>query len=113
MRRTADYAWNLAELMARNGMHNSTDLAPHLNNHGLTMSSAQIWRLVTQRPERLSLPLLAALCDIFHCTPADLITVSAQDATNTKKVVNQVMDFKGPVSQARPRRARILRDESE
>ncbi len=113
MRRAADYTWNLAELMARNGMHNSTDLAPHLNNQGISLSSAQIWRLVTQRPERLSLPLLSALCDIFHCTPADLITVTAQDATTTKKVANQVVDYTGPASQARPRRARVLRDESE
>jgi len=28
MKRDVDYRWRLAELMARDGMHNSTDLAP-------------------------------------------------------------------------------------
>lgn len=112
MQRTADYTWNLAELMARNGMHNSTDLAPHLANRGITLSSAQIWRLVTQRPERLSLPLLAALCDIFHCTAAELVTVTAHDAA-ARKVVNQVVDMNTTASHARPRRARIIRDDAE
>lgn len=27
-----DYRWHVAELMARNGMHNTTDLAPRLRN---------------------------------------------------------------------------------
>lgn len=110
MQRTTDYEWRLAELMARNGMHNSTDLSPHLENRGIVLSSAQIWRLVTQRPERLSLPLLAALCDIFHCTAADIITVSAEDST-AKKTVNQVIDLNAAGSRARPRRARVLRDD--
>lgn len=111
MQRATDYAWNLAELMARNAMHNSTDLAPHLANRGIALSSAQIWRLVTQRPERLSLPLLAALCDIFHCTPAELITVTAHDAA-VKKAVNQVVDLNATASHARPRRARVIHDDS-
>ncbi|WP_275040582.1 helix-turn-helix domain-containing protein [Nocardiopsis alkaliphila] len=31
-------------------------------------------------PERLSLPVLAALCDIFECTPTDLIATRAENA---------------------------------
>jgi DNA-binding Xre family transcriptional regulator len=112
MRRTADYSWNLAELMARNAMHNSTDLSPHLVSRGIELSAAQIWRLVTQRPERLSLPLLAALCDIFNCTPADLISVTANDAVAPiKRAVGESLDLSAPTSRARPRRARVLRDD--
>lgn len=112
MRRTTDYDWKLSELMARNAMHNSTDLAPHLADRGINLSAAQIWRLVTGRPERMSLPLLAALCDIFHCTAADLIPVWGQEAAApVKKAVNSVVDLNAAGSRARPRRARVLRDD--
>ncbi|MCT2141323.1 XRE family transcriptional regulator, partial [Dietzia cinnamea] len=30
MKRTVDYRWRLAELMAARGMHNTTELIPHL-----------------------------------------------------------------------------------
>jgi hypothetical protein len=39
----------------------------------------QVWRLVTQTPERLSLPVLAALCDIFAVTPAQPIATRAEN----------------------------------
>ena len=32
MKRDVDYHWHLAELMARHGLHNSTDLAPLLRD---------------------------------------------------------------------------------
>ena len=107
-RRTVDYTWHLAELMARNAMHNSTDLASHLVERGITLSASQVYRLVTSRPERISLPILSALCDIFGCTPAELITVHADDLKPVKKVANTVIDLN---TQARPRRARVIRDE--
>lgn len=73
------YRWRLAELMARRGMHNSTDLASHLVERDINLSAAQVWRLVTKRPERMSLRTLAALCDIFECTPSDLIAITYGD----------------------------------
>jgi hypothetical protein len=38
MRKTITYQWHLAELMARAGMHNSTDLLPHLKERGIDLS---------------------------------------------------------------------------
>ena len=46
---------------------------------GVTLSRPQVYRLVNQRPERVSLQVFAALCDIFACTPADLLTTTAAD----------------------------------
>ncbi|GGV55077.1 hypothetical protein GCM10010245_87120 [Streptomyces spectabilis] len=45
-----------------------------------TSHSPRSTRLVTGTPERLSLPVLAALCDIFDCTPADLTSTRAENA---------------------------------
>lgn len=84
MRRTVDYRWRLAELMARDGLHNSTALTPLLKERGISLSPSQVYRLVTQRPERVSLQLMAALCDIFGCGVEDLVTVTGTDTAKTR-----------------------------
>ena len=70
-----DYSWNLRQLMADRYLWKIAQLVPLLRDRGIGLSSSQIRRLVTGKPERLSLPVLAALCDILGCTPGDLITV--------------------------------------
>ena len=73
--------WNLRKIMADRGMFQTTDLVGPLAERGVHLSREQVFRLVTQAPQRLSMDTLAALCDILGCTPDDLIgieTVSAQ-----------------------------------
>jgi len=77
--RQVSYQWRLREVMAAAGLFNASDLEPLLAGRGITLSSVQVWRLVTQTPERLSLPVLAALCDIFDVTPAQLIATRAEN----------------------------------
>ena len=79
-RRNVSYQWRLREVMAAHGMFATTDLVPLLNDRGIELSASQVHRLVTGTPERLSLPVLAALCDIFEVTPADLIRTAAENA---------------------------------
>ncbi len=88
MKRDVDYQWRLAEVMARHGMHNSTALAPLLRERGIELSPSQVYRLVTQRPERISLKLVAAVCDIFDCGPEDLLTVTAADQKRPRKAAS-------------------------
>ncbi len=57
---------------------------PLLVDRDIHLSVSQVHRLATGTPERLSLPVLAALCDIFNCTPADLIATKAQNAAVRK-----------------------------
>src|SRR3546814_12190486 len=59
--------------MSDHGLHNTTDLVPLLADRSVVMTSTQVYRIVTGEPERLNMRLLAALCDIFGCTPNDLI----------------------------------------
>ena len=47
--------------------------SPPLAERGITLSSSQVYRLVVERPERLSLKILMALLDILDCTMDDLI----------------------------------------
>lgn len=79
MKRQADYEWHLREVMAARGIFITTDLVPRLADRGITLSVSQVHRLVTGTPERLSLPVLAALCDIFEVTPAQLIATRAEN----------------------------------
>lgn len=73
MTRKLAYRWHLRRLMADKDMFATTDLQPLLARRGIKLSAAQVYRLVVQIPERLSLKTLIALCDILDCTPNDLI----------------------------------------
>ena len=106
-RRKASYQWRLRQVMAERGMFTATGLVPHLAERGITLSASQVHRLVTGTPERLSLPVLAALCDILDVTPADLIVTSAGNITAARKTGT---DGPAGLSQAgdlRPRQARL------
>lgn len=79
------YRWHLRRLMAGKEYWQTTDLVPLLAERGITLSREQVFRLVTQPPQRLSLDTLAALCDILDCTPNDLIEIEAVNAEVRKK----------------------------
>ena len=78
------YRWNLRLLMAKAGMYATSDLVPLLAERGVALSATQVYRLVTQDPERLNLNTLMALCDILGCTPNDLIEPVAVPAAKKK-----------------------------
>jgi DNA-binding Xre family transcriptional regulator len=67
--------WHLRLRMAEKGMFATSDLVPLLAERGVQLSREQVFRLVTQPPQRLSMDTLAALCDILGCSPNDLIEV--------------------------------------
>ena len=108
VKRQVSYRWRLREIMAVRGMFTTTELVPPLRERGIDLSASQVHRLVTGTPERLSLPVLAALCDIFEATPAELI-VTAADNVGVRKtgtgdgVIN--------LNARRPRRARLRPEE--
>jgi len=106
MRRQVGYRWRLRELMATAGMFSTSDLVPLLAERGIELSVSQVHRLVTGTPERLSLPALAALCDILEVTPTDLIDTTAENATVRKTATG---DRPSPVdpNAVRPKRARL------
>jgi DNA-binding Xre family transcriptional regulator len=105
MRRQVSYQWRLREVMAEHGMFTTTELVPLLKERGIDLSASQVHRLVTGVPERLSLPMLAALCDIFSIDPAALIVTSAENMAPRKAVAgdNPVVDL----ATVRPTRARV------
>lgn len=108
MTKKMGYRWRLREVMAERGMWKTTDLAPLLAERGIHLSAAQVYRLVAQVPERLSLPVLAALCDIFGCTPSDLIEPFVDAETKSRRAVGaDLVDVVDLNRVGRPRRARV------
>ncbi|MGX5769766.1 helix-turn-helix domain-containing protein [Microbacterium trichothecenolyticum] len=68
------YEWRLREQMATAGMFNTTQLISLLHERGMGLSTtSQVYRLVTDKPERLNLTVLVARMDILGCTADGLI----------------------------------------
>jgi DNA-binding Xre family transcriptional regulator len=87
-----DYRWHLRKVMADRGMFATTDLIKPLARRGIRLSSSQVYRLVVERPERLSLKILMALLDILDCSMTELIEPVAAETS---------------LGDLRPKRARI------
>jgi DNA-binding Xre family transcriptional regulator len=87
--------------MAQKGLFATTDLVPLLARRGVVLSREQVYRLVTKTPQRLSLVTLSALCDIFACSPNDLIEPLKGAELQPSK------PGRAAVAPIRPKRARI------
>ena len=111
MKRQVEYTWRLSELMAARGLHNTTDLIPLLAERGIILSRPQVYRIVNQKPERVALQVIAAICDIFSCGPEDLITVTAADVRARKTGTANSPNVVDLTRTVRPRRARIIDDD--
>ena len=86
--RPADYHWRLPRLMEERGLRSTVELGPLLAERGVVLSDAQVYRLVHYTPERLSLKALSALCDIFECTPNDLVVPFIEGAQQPLRAVS-------------------------
>jgi DNA-binding Xre family transcriptional regulator len=101
VKRKVGYSWHLREVMASNRVYTATELVPMLHDRGIDLSASQVHRLVSGTPERLSLQVLSALCDILECTPADLVTTTAENVGVRRTATGDL---------PAPRAARILDD---
>jgi DNA-binding Xre family transcriptional regulator len=71
--------------MATRGMFSTTDLIAPLAERGVQLSREQIYRLVTQQPERLNVYTLAALCDLLGCGVGDLLEPVVERSQQAKR----------------------------
>lgn len=104
-----EYRWHLRQVMATRDMFSTTDLLGPLSERGIKLSSSQVYRLVVERPERLSLKILMALLDILDCQMEELIepVEPVEVAGPAKKA--KVAGGDAGVGALRPKKARIAR----
>ena len=103
-----DYRWHLRQVIATHGMFSTTDLLAPLAERGIVLSSSQVYRLVTDRPERLSLKILMALLDILDCSMDDLIEPVPAAAAPGRPRKARAAGGGAIAGNLRPKRARII-----
>ena len=98
--------WNLRQVMATNGMYQTSELVPLLAERGVHLSREHVYRLVARTPQRLNMEVLAALCDILDCEPNDLLVPTVVEDQPAKTGTGD----RGPgIGDLRPIRARVRR----
>ncbi len=108
MKRKVGYTWRLREVMAEHRVFTATEMVPLLRERGIDLSASQVHRLVSGTPERMSLKVMAALCDILCCTPTDLVATTAENAGVRTTATGDRATPHADVAKLRPRPARIL-----
>lgn len=98
------YRWHLRQVLATRGIFSTAALRPLLAERGIHLSSSQVYRLVAETPERLSLRVLVALLDILDCQMEELIEPVAAPA----KPKPTAVAGGGGVGRLRPKPARIV-----
>jgi DNA-binding Xre family transcriptional regulator len=97
--------WSLREVMATRGLFQTTELVPLLDERGVQLSREQVYRLVAKTPQRITVEVLAALCDILDCKPNDLLVLTAEQEAKVRTGTDG-----GPgIGDLRPIRATIRR----
>ncbi|MGH3952815.1 MAG: helix-turn-helix domain-containing protein [Mycobacterium sp.] len=100
--------------MADRGMFSTTELRPLLAERGIDLSPSQVYRLVVERPERLSLKVLVSLVHILGCRMDELIEPVVAER-GQRAVGDEITSKKAPDSslgRLRPKRARITSNET-
>lgn len=97
--------WKLRELMATKGLFQTTDLLEPLKQRGVSLSREQVYRLVVKTPQRINVEVLAALCDILDCTPADLLVLRAEAQPEARTGTENSLG----IGDLRPIRAKVRR----
>lgn len=105
--RRLGYRWHLREVMAARGLWHTTELRPLLLERGVELSPAQVHRLVTGTPERLSLRTLMALCDALGCEVGDLVERVAEAVEPRRRKAAGGSASDGEVLPLRPKPARV------
>ncbi|MFF3006620.1 helix-turn-helix domain-containing protein [Kitasatospora sp. NPDC057940] len=90
------YHWHLRQVMATRGMFQTSELVPLLADRGVHLSREQVYRLVTQPPQRMSMDTLAALCDILDCGVQELIEVSVVEQAVRKTATGSAVNAGTP-----------------
>lgn len=108
MTKAVAYHWHLRKIMGEHDMYATTDLVPLLADRGVVMNVSQVYRIVTGTPERMNMQLLAALCDIFDCTPSDLIEPYVANSSRRGRKTGTTGAAKPPTSGSKNRPTRAV-----
>ena len=108
MTRTVSMKWNIRQVMAKQGIFQTSELVPLLKERGIHLTRQYVGGGVAGAPERVNADLLAAVCDVLGWAAAGLLQLEAAE-TKTLSVPKAIGE-KGPgIGDLRPVRAKIRR----
>ena len=108
MTRRVEMRWHLRQVMAGRGIFATSELVPLLADRGVHLTRQYVHKLVTSAPQRINVDLLAALCDILDCTPADLLKPVVVQAERARTGTDTRREGLG-IGELRPIRATVRR----
>jgi len=68
-----DLKWNIRVMMAHAKIHSAAELHRQLTAKGISISHAQVSRIVKKKPSRINTHLFCTLCGILNCGVNDLL----------------------------------------
>lgn len=107
MTRRVIMRWHLRQVMATRGIFQTSELVPLLHERGIQLTRQYVHRLVTTAPQRINTDVLAALCDILDCTPADLLEPVVEQAERARTGTDEREGLR--IGELRPIKATVRR----
>lgn len=101
--------WRLSILMAERGIRTATELHRRLTEYGVDISADRISRIVTARPDRLNLDLLAGLATVLECDTGDLLRLVSAGSlpSNTERKPRAAVAPRREKQVATPKQSRV------
>ena len=109
MSRHITMQWNLRQVMADRGLFQTSELVPLLADRDVHLSREHVYRLVSKTPQRVTLDIVAALCDALACSPGDLMTPVVVDRLAKTGSEGRGQERGPKLGEIRPVRAKVRR----
>ncbi len=104
--------WRLNVVMSERRIKTVTELKRRLDAIGVSISSAQLGRVVWERPQKINIDLLEGLVTVLECSVADILRVDgAPDSVKERKKTENndaAVKEKSPAKEPKPRVKPVL-----
>lgn len=101
--------WRLNVVMSERRIKTVTELKRRLDSIGVGISSAQLGRVVWERPQKINIDLLEGLVTVLNCSVADILrvdvthnSVNEQKKNEPKNAVKEKLPVKEPKPRVKP-----------
>lgn len=101
-------SWRLDVVMAERKIKTVTELHRMLVAHGVKISSAQLSRIVQQKPQRINTELLDGLINVLNCTASNLLQIEEEMATGEQQATPQDFHNMQPKKQKKGSAPKII-----
>ncbi len=105
--------WRLNVMMSERRIKTITDLKRRLDAIGVNISSAQLGRIVWERPQKINTDLLEGLVTVLECNVSDIIKVCDMPILEDEKTYSAVVSKLKTPKEQKPRVKPILVASSE